>query len=122
MSETGYIYLSLAELSDLILIHLISGVDEDDPMLGFNAAIETSITGYTEWISEGREISIGWDWQMLAGDSAARLIRISLPSSNVMLQSPGKIDLGPQATARLLSAFIDEFDWQTETLKFISVQ
>ena len=29
MSDTGYLYLSFAELNELVLVHLISGVDQD---------------------------------------------------------------------------------------------
>ena len=110
MSDTGYLYLSFAELNELVLVHLISGVDQDID-IGGDYAVATSITGYTEWISEGRQVSIGWDWQMLATRGAATLRRASLPNSNVMLQTTAQ---GPRS-------FVDRFDWQTETLRYISV-
>ena len=120
MSDTGYLYLSFAELNELVLVHLISGVDQDID-IGGDYAVATSITGYTEWISEGRQVSIGWDWPMLATCGAAPLRRASLPNSNVMLQTPVQTDLGPRTTAQLLGSFVDRFDWQTETLRYISV-
>jgi hypothetical protein len=120
MSDLGYIYLSLDELNKMSLTHLISGVDENEPMLSADVAIMTSITGYTEWINEGKAITIGWDWQMLASESAAKLVRVSLPSSNLMLQSDAN-NLGHQATAQMLGAFIDRFPWQAETLRYVGV-
>jgi hypothetical protein len=123
MTNTGYIHLSLSELQESVLVHLISGVDEDAPVNGADDAVAAAITGYTEWVSEGgRVITIGWDWQMLAEDTAVRLRRISLPSSNVMLQSSSEGDLGHVTTARLLEDFVDAINWQPETLEYINVR
>ncbi|HEU4842779.1 MAG TPA: DUF4902 domain-containing protein [Burkholderiaceae bacterium] len=123
MSETGYVYLSLAELENVVIVHLVSGVDEDAPEDCPDGAVPTSITGYTEWVSEGsRIITIGWDWQMQAEREGVHLRRVGKPSSNVMLQSPKQGDLGPHATRALLEQFIDGIDWQPETLKYINVR
>ncbi|UUZ50693.1 DUF4902 domain-containing protein [Massilia sp. B-10] len=123
MSDTGYVYLSLAELENVVIVHLVSGVDEDAPEECPGGAVTTSITGYTEWVSQGsRIITIGWDWQMQSEREGVHLRRVGKPSSNVMLQSPPNHDLGPHATRALLEQFIDGIDWQPETLKYINVR
>jgi hypothetical protein len=123
MSDTGYIRLSFAELQDVLIVHLISGVDEDVPAQTSDGAIATAITGYTEWISEGGHvITIGWDWQMQLEHEHVQLRRIGAPSSNVMLQTAARGDLGPVKTAILLETFIDGINWQSETLEFINVR
>lgn len=123
ISDTGYIRLLYSELQNQTLVHLISGLDEDGPDLPQDGAVPTAITGYTEWVSEGRPvITVGWDWQMLSDHSNIGLHRVGGPSSNVMLVSPGSVDLGPQKTAVLLETFIDGFDWQPVTLEYVSTR
>ena len=120
MCETGYIRISYAQLQQVHLVHLISGVDEDGPP-GAGSASITVICGYTEWISQdGRVITIGWDWQMLPEGRGRHLERVSLPSSNLMLQSPVGTDLGHCTTAALLATFVDSFNWQPDTLQYIT--
>jgi hypothetical protein len=123
MSDTGYIYLTFAQLQEVCLVHLISGMDEDGGPDQLDAAVATAITGYTEWISEGNvTITIGWDWQMLPDKKTIRLYRVSEPSSNLMLQSANGIDLGPKKTTILLETFIDGINWESETLKYINIR
>lgn len=115
MSETGYIYLTVDELCAGALVHLISGVDAQDGLSGAGAVV-TDITGYTEWVSEGGQVlTIGWDWQM----TAAGLRRIGAPSSNLMLQSRTRRDLGHARTVDLLKDYLDGFNWQPATLGHI---
>lgn len=118
MSDTGYIYLTVDELCAGALVHLISGVDTQDGVIGAGAVV-TEITGYTEWISEGvRVLTIGWDWQM----TAEGLRRIGAPSSNLMLQSRARRDLGHARTVELLKDYLDGFNWQPATLGHISAR
>jgi hypothetical protein len=120
VSDSGYIHLSFAELQDICLVHLISGLDEDVPGPTPGGAIPTAITGYTEWIADGNlGVSIGWDWQMKADDRHIHLTRVGGASSNLMLQSSARTDLGPVKTALLLEALIDELDWQPATLDYV---
>lgn len=122
-SDTGYIRLAYAELQDIRLIHLVSGMDEDVPDAGTDGAVPTAITGYTEWVAaESPVVSIGWDWQMLADHSQVQLTRVGGASSNVMLQGAGHIDLGHAKTALLLEALIDNLVWQAATLEYVSVR
>jgi len=122
-TATGYIRLSYAQLQDIRLIHLISGVDENGPAACADGAVPTAITGYTEWVGEGSPVvSIGWDWQMLADHSQVQLIRVGGASSNIMLQSAGQTDLGHTKTAFLLETLIDSLLWQPATLEYVSVR
>ncbi len=115
MSDTGYIYLTVDELCAGVLVHLISGVDAQDG-LACAGAVVTQITGYTEWVSaNGRLLTIGWDWQMTADG----LQRIGTPSSNLMLQSRARRDLGHARTVELLKEYLDSFNWQAATLGHI---
>jgi hypothetical protein len=123
MSDTGYIRLSVAQLQDIQIIHLISGMDEDAPLELPHGAVQTAISGYTEWISNGGPvITIGWDWQMQLENTHVLLRRIGMPSSNVMLQTNSQLDLGHAKTASILESFIDGIDWQKETLQSINIR
>jgi hypothetical protein len=120
MVEQLYIYLTVDELCAGALVHLISGVDQDAPAGAGDGAVATAITGYTEWISASRPVvTLGWDWQMHAIGNAVRLERIGPPSSNLMLQSPARRNLGHARTAELLNAYLDGFNWQATTLGHI---
>lgn len=121
--DTGYIRLSYAELEEVDLVHLISGVDEDGPAACADGAVPTAITGYTEWVGAGSPVvSIGWDWQMCADHSQVQLTRVGGASSNVMLQSAARDDLGHVKTGLLLEALIDSLEWQPATLDYVSVR
>ena len=122
MSDTGYIYLTVDELCAGALVHLISGVDVQDGLAGAGA-VATDITGYTEWVSEGgRVLTIGWDWQMTAAGDSVCLHRIGAPSSNLMLQSRARRNLGHARTVELLNDYLDGFNWQPVTLGHISTR
>jgi hypothetical protein len=121
--NTGYIRLSYSQLQDIRLIHLVSGVDENEPGAFTDGAVPTAITGYTEWVGAGSPVvSIGWDWQMLADHSQVQLTRVGGASSNIMLQSASHTDLGHTKTALLLETLIDSLFWQPATLEYVSVR
>jgi len=123
MVDTGYIYLTVDELCAETLFHLISGVDQECLLTGAGGATATAITGYTEWVSQGERIlTLGWDWEMHAAGDAVRLQRIGPPSSNLMLQSPTRRDLGHARTIALLNDYVDGFNWQQATLGHISAR
>jgi hypothetical protein len=123
MLDTGYIYLTLDELCAGALVHLISGVDQEGGGTGACGAVATVITGYTEWIGQGeRVLTLGWDWKMWSEGDTVRLQRIGPPSSNLMLQTPGRRDLGHARTVALLNDYVDSFDWQHATLHHIRLR
>jgi hypothetical protein len=120
MVDTGYIYLTLDELCAGTLVHLMSGVDQECHLATGTGAMATAITGYTEWVSSAAPVlTIGWDWQMTATGHVVQLERVGPPSSNVMLVSPGRCDLGHARTVALLDDYLDGFDWQAATLVHI---
>lgn len=121
VSESGYLRMLYTELQNIALVHLVSGLDEDGADCPLGDATPTAITGYTEWVSDGKHvISIGWDWQMQADRSRVQLSRVGCASSNIMLQTASRLDLGPSKTAMLLESLIDTLDWQTATLGFVT--
>jgi len=123
MLDTGYIYLTVDELCAGALVHLVSGVDQECGLACAVGATATAITGYTEWVSQGEPIlTLGWDWQMYVDGDAVCLQRVGPPSSNLMLQSPARRDLGHARTIALLNDYVDGFDWQHATLGHINAR
>jgi hypothetical protein len=123
MVDTGYIYLTLDEFYAGRLVHLMSGVDQECHLGSCTGAMVTAITGYTEWVSAAAPVlTIGWDWQMIAEENVVRLERVGPPSSNVMLLSPGRRELGHAGTVALLNGYLDGFDWQAATLAHIGAR
>jgi hypothetical protein len=123
MLDNSYIYLTVDELCAGALVHLVSGIDQEAASAPAAGAIATAITGYTEWIGTGQPVvTLGWDWQMCASGDVVRLQRIGPPSSNLMLQSPARHNLGHARTAQLLNDYVDGFDWQAATLRHISAR
>lgn len=49
VSKDGYVRLLFEELHGIVLIHLLSGLDQDMPSHSADGAVTTTITGYTEW-------------------------------------------------------------------------
>ncbi len=114
ISRDGYIRIPCFRLETILLVHLISGLDEAG---GNRDSTATLITGYTEWISCTRPfITIGWDWQMTAPFSLART---GIPRSNLMLETE-KLDLGPSGTSDFIENFIDAMEWKKTVLDNIS--
>jgi hypothetical protein len=120
ISPDGYIRLSLDAMRGIGLVHLISGLDEDMPLFAEAGAVPTTISGYTEWISEdSAPLTIGWDWQLNVDGKQVRMERISEPRSNIMLIDAAQADVGPQQTDILLGGVIDALAWQDTTLQFV---
>jgi hypothetical protein len=121
LSEDGYVRLTFESFCNLPLFHLLSGLDEDNPVSSSEGAILTVISGYTEWISTTTPaITLGWDWQLTASRGQPRCVRISEPRSNIMLLDAQRRDLGAVKTARLLETTIDRLSWQDAVIKGIS--
>ncbi len=123
LSNDGYIRISLPQFQAIPLFHLLSGLEKSYPANILGGAIETEISGYTEWISNTKPaITIGWDWVMGALHHVIVLRRISAPRCNVMLQDLSKRDLGPVDTVEHLEIFIDKLDWQATVQKHIAIR
>lgn len=118
ISSDGHIRLRLAELQDITMHHLVSGLDEDFPEAAYFGALHTTISGYTEWVSHTSPvISIGWDWQML---DAEWLLRTGEPRSNLLFLDTQHSDMNYLASAVMLEEFVDTLDWQAEVFRQIS--
>jgi hypothetical protein len=121
VQNDGLIRLSHGALHKLMLVHLISGLDEDTRAHRHRDTVATVITGYTEWITmDNPAVTLGWDWQMLAAASRVALRRVGEPRSNLMVVSSAGTDLGHEKSSVLLETMIDEFAWQDQTLSWIN--
>lgn len=113
LSPDGYVRLTLEQFQAIVLRHMWSGLDPEDPASLHEGAIQTRITGYTEWVSETvPAITLGWDWQLQELSGRARYLRMGSPRSNIMLVEALRNDLGAVKTSKLLQVAIDETAWQ----------
>lgn len=120
----SYIRLTFDEFRQLPLVHLISGLDEDKPILLPEGAIYSDITGYTEWVSDTMPaVSVGWDWMIQSTQVKGEYYkRISEPRSNLMLVNAQQRDLGPTKTAALIETVIDKIAWKNVISQYISTR
>lgn len=120
LSPDGYVRLTLEQFQAIPLVHLLSGLNPDEPLSLHEGASQTDISGYTEWVSETAPvITLGWDWRMEGSSGQARYLRTGLPRSNIMLVDDQRLDLGPANTAKLLEAAIDKTAWQAVVQRHI---
>lgn len=123
LSEDGYVRVSYAGLQDTPLIHLLSGLDEEDLDLGQSESNVCNITGYTEWVSTTVPvITIGWDWRLEVAYGYPLYVRDGPLRSNLMLMDGKQRDLGPYESARYVEKVVDSIAWQQETNKGISAR
>ena len=101
LSPDGYVRLTLEQFQAIPLVHLLSGLDPDEPLPLHEGASQTAPV-----------ITLGWDWRMEGASGQARYLRTGLPRSNIMLVDDLRRDLGPANTAKLLEAAIDKTAWQ----------
>lgn len=116
LSSDGLLQLRRQDLGAITLVHLISGLDDDD---GQRCGAGTSLSGYTEWVStQEPRLSLGWDWQ-LAPASSARVVRLGLPRTNVQLLNAQEIPLPWNESLHALATLIDTFDWSTPAFEAV---
>lgn len=121
LSQDGCIRLTFESFQQVEMVHLFSGMDEDQPIAMGTGASLHPITGYTEWVSHGTPaISIGWDWELIGTQGKAQLIQTGTPGSNMMLVDQHGNDLGPARTRVSLATWLSTFAWQAETLEAIT--
>ncbi|MBB4845164.1 hypothetical protein HNP55_003710 [Paucibacter oligotrophus] len=114
----GFLRIALEDLLAVRLVHLVSGLDEDDPSQVRRCGTITSIMGYTEWVSEGmaEPVSLGWDWRLdRLQTGEANCMRVGLPRSNVMLIDSAKRDYGWDRNLQVLASIVDAIPWAGET-------
>lgn len=119
-SADGYVRLSVEDLLQIPIEHLMSGLDLENPALIGEGASPTHICGFTEWIGKGEAaITIGWDWQLDFRQTNGICARVGPPRSNLMLLDKHQRDVGHSATCAKLEAYIKTLGWQGKTLKAI---
>lgn len=122
ISSDSYIRLRRNELDRLVLIHLLSGLDDHHPEPNTDEVAD-GISGYTEWLSEGPvPVTIGWDWQMSFISGRLGLLRIGGPRSNLMFVDADQRDLGMHQTIFLLSGYVDSLNWQEPVTQYINTR
>jgi len=113
LSEDGYVRLTLETLLTIPLVHLLSGLDDDNLILPQEGARIARISGYTEWLSTtAPDITLGWDWCLDVTQGLPLYVRSAAPRSNVMFIDSFQQDLGFAKTSNLLETAIDALAWQ----------
>jgi hypothetical protein len=122
LCQDGYVRMTFVAFKQTEMAHLFSGIDEDRPSTDGAGANFSSITGYTEWISNSvPAITIGWDWKLTGIQGTARFIHTGVPGSNLMFLDQHSHDLGSELTRQLLVSWLEDFNWQTETSKALGI-
>lgn len=122
VSPDGLLRLSIDELLSLPIHHLMSAVDLMAPTTAM-CGCETSISGYTEWVSSSCPVvSIGWDWHISFHTASQPFAwaRLGQPRSNVMLVYSSGSDTGWQKNLELLSTVVDALPWQEQLSHSVS--
>jgi hypothetical protein len=113
LSPDGLIRLTVDQLLSTPLQHLVSGVDLDPHVLPAVCGTQTSLSGYTEWISaQDPTISIGWDWRLQTLAAGVRWVRVGLPRSNLMLTHDTGSDTSWHGNLEILGTVVDALAWR----------
>lgn len=114
-SPDGLLRLSRAELNAVRLQHLWSGLDDevdatDAPAPRCGAA--STLSGYTEWVSpQASTLTLGWDWQLVAGSGRPSVVRLGLPRTNIQVIDECAQPLPWEHNLEVLADFIDGMPW-----------
>lgn len=112
-SSDGLIRLTVDQLLSTPLEHLVSGVDPDTFAPAAVCGTQTSLSGYTEWIStQDPTISIGWDWRLQTLATGVRWVRVGLPRSNLMLTQDTGADASWHGNLEILGTVVDALAWR----------
>ena len=115
VSPDGLVRLSIDELLSMSISHLISGLDAEQGAHNAMCGQQTSISGYTEWVSNSTPaISIGWDWCIKSTASQPYWTRVGSPRSNVMLVYATGGDAGWTKNLEILSTVVDALPWREQ--------
>lgn len=121
LGPDGLVRLTLDEVLSTPLQHLISGVDPEEDACDERCGRVTSVTGYTEWLSDSSPaIVIGWDWQSVLKQGRPHLARVGAPRCNIMLVDHTAHDLDWDKHLDILGTVIDAMAWEDQTQATIS--
>jgi hypothetical protein len=113
LSPDGLIRLTVDQLLSTPLEHLVSGVDLDPNGVPAACGRQTSLSGYTEWVStQDPTISIGWDWRLQTLAAGVRWVRVGLPRSNLMLMQDTGADTPWYGNLEILGTVVDALAWR----------
>lgn len=113
LSPDGLIRLTVDQLLSTRLEHLVSGVDPEPHRVPAACGTQTSLSGYTEWIStRDPTISIGWDWRLQTLACGVRWVRVGLPRSNLMLTQDTGADTSWHGNLEILGTIVDALAWR----------
>jgi hypothetical protein len=123
VSSDGLIRLTIDELFSVALVHLVSGVDADEPPPTDACGRMTAISGYTEWAS-AREpaISIGWDWRIQVDAAHLCWKRAGMPRTNIMLVDVCGNDSDWQCNLQRLATVVDALPWLDEVPQAVAAR
>lgn len=124
VSHDGYVRMTRYVFLKLPLVHFLSGLDEDTQRSPEYGGIESTISGYTEWLSSSVPVvSIGWDWRLNLTTSVPHYEREGPPRSNVMLiDAESGRDLGDVETADTIAHRLDHFGWEDSICMHIAAR
>jgi hypothetical protein len=114
--DTGCVNLRLDALLATPLVHFVSGLDEEENVDIKRDGKQTTISGYTEWVSTSAPIiSLGWDWHLDTLRSAPWFVRTSAPRSNIRLLDDGLREVEWRRTQLALGGVVDALSWREPT-------
>jgi len=114
--DEGCVELRLDSLLATPLVHLVSGLDEEDGVDLKHDGKQTTISGYTEWVSTSEPIiSLGWDWHLDPLRGAPWCVRSSPPRSNIRLLDESMREVEWRKSQLALEGVVDALSWQEGT-------
>jgi hypothetical protein len=108
LSSDGFIRVSIDELLSMPIVHLMSGIDVEEGLPTSACGRQTTISGYTEWVTRTEPaITIGWDWCLVTGAHDARFRRVGQPRTNVMVVNEAGEDVPWAQNLEYLGTVVD---------------
>ena len=121
--DDGSVALTLDVLLSTRLVHLVSGLDEEEHFDIRRDGKPTTISGYTEWVSlSSPVISLGWDWHVDPLRGPPWCVRSAPPRSNIRLLDERNREVEWTRSQLALSGVIDALPWQECTQAAIAAR
>ncbi|RYF80382.1 MAG: DUF4902 domain-containing protein [Comamonadaceae bacterium] len=118
-SERGLLCMRQSDLSALQLVHLLSGMDDDEAQEGVCGGA-TTLSGYTEWVSpQAATLTLGWDWQLASGAGQPSVKRLGLPRTNIQVVDGVMRPLPWEVSLQVLAEYIDRLEWASPAFEAV---